>query len=73
MPKQVRCPNCQSPVANHPENGCVLAALIQVIREREALPETRLRKIHQGTDVDLLWRDLGPVIDRLEEGNYVAK
>jgi hypothetical protein len=72
MSARIKCPNCQSNVANHPENGCVLAALIQVIREREVIPERRLRTIHGATDVDRLWGDLGQVIDRLEEGGYAA-
>lgn len=67
------CPNCRQPVADHPENGCVLAALIQVIREREAMSEEKLRELHASTDTDQLWEDLGPLVDRLEEGEYSAQ
>ena len=70
MAKRLKCPNCGGNVANHAENGCVLAALVQLVREREAMSERRLRKLHAGTDVDALWQELGPVIDGLEDGAY---
>ena len=66
-----RCPNCWAhPVDNHPENGCVLAALVQIIRERETVPETRLLRIHARTDITALWNTLGPLLDRLEVGEF---
>ena len=66
-----KCPNCAAhPVADHPANGCVLAALIQCIRDRGTVPERRLRDVHAHTDVDALWNDVGKIVDRLEEGAY---
>lgn len=72
MTGKLKCPNCGGNVANHPEDGCVLAALIQVIRERQSKSEPRLRKLHAKVDVDALWEDLGRVIDKLEDGAYSA-
>lgn len=69
MPR-LTCPNCSSPVAKHPENGCVLGALVQVVRDRGSVPERRLRKLHAEVNTDALWNDLGRVIDDLEEGLY---
>ena len=70
MANRLNCPNCGGYAANHPEDGCVLAALIQVIRERQSMSEAKLRKIHAGTVVDVLWDDLGRIIDKLEDGTY---
>lgn len=71
MAKSPKCPNCgQHQVSAHPETGCVLATLIQVIRERESIPEKKLRQLHTNTDVDRLWTDLGRIVDRLEDGGY---
>lgn len=70
MAKKLRCPNCDRHVANHPEDGCVLAALIQVIRDRGEMSERRLRTLHASTDADALWNRLGRVVDDLEEGVF---
>jgi len=70
MSKKLTCPNCLAPVANHPDTACVLGALIALIRDRQSVPERRLRKIHADTDVDAMWEDIGPVIDKLEAGGY---
>jgi hypothetical protein len=72
MAHKLKCPLCGGNVARHREDGCILAALIEVIRERDAISEQRLRKIHAHTDVDALWIDLGPIIDGLEDGKYSA-
>lgn len=65
------CPNCcTSPVADHPDNGCALAVLIQVIRERGDLTERKLRDLHYNCNVDHLWDRLGPVIDDLQAGEF---
>ena len=64
------CPNCLLPVDGHPENGCVLATFIQVIRERGNLSEKQLRELHHNTDVKALWSRLGPILDDLEEGVF---
>lgn len=64
------CPNCGSPVANHPQNGCVLNALIRVIRDRGTVTESRLRKIHAAVNVDYLWDKVGNLIDQIEWGEF---
>lgn len=64
------CPNCTQPVVDHPENGCVLAALIGVVRERGNKNEAELIELHADANVDALWDVLGPVIDGLEEGEF---
>lgn len=67
----MKCPNClSSPVANRPENGCILAALIQVARERGDMSEAALRKLHANANVDALWNDVGAIVDKLETGDY---
>lgn len=70
MSKRRICPNCTEPVADHPENGCVLAALIDVIRSRGTFGERKLRNIHAAVDADALWCDIGEIVDDLEEGRY---
>ena len=64
------CPNCTAPVAGHPENGCVLAALIQVLRDRGELSERRLRRVHARTNADALWGDIGRTVNDLADGQY---
>ena len=71
MAKARICPNCYaSPVKGHPENGCVLAAFIVVLRDRGNKPERRLLQIHAECNVDALWDQVGPLLDRLEEGEF---
>lgn len=72
MPKSARpCPNCcDSSVEDHLDNGCVLNALIVVLRDREAMSEKKLRNLHANCDADAFWEDVGHIIDDLEYGNY---
>jgi hypothetical protein len=65
-----KCPNCGEPVAGHPDTSCTLYGLMQIVRERGNLPEAKVQKIHREVDVDALWEELGPVIDRLEDGAF---
>lgn len=64
------CPCCSAPVSQHPENGCVLYTLIQVLGQRGALTASELAQVHADCDVDTLWSDIGPVLDKLEVGHY---
>lgn len=64
------CPNCSEFVVGHKQNGCVLAALINVIRDREGSTEGEIHTLHADCDPDGLWTDLGPIIDRLGAGEY---
>lgn len=72
MPKSARpCPNCcTSTVENHPQDGCVLNNLVQVLREREVMSEKKLRQLHANVDADAFWNDVGRIVDDLEEGRY---
>jgi hypothetical protein len=65
------CPNCmQHPAANHPENGCVLASMIQLVRERGNHSEEEIQTLHATCDTDALWAHLGPLLDKLEDGEF---
>lgn len=70
MGKKLKCPNCGGYVANHPEDGCILGAMIQAVRDRDVMPERRLRALHASTNVDRLWDRIGPILDDLEEGAF---
>lgn len=63
------CPNCGRPITRLAD-GCVLGALIQVVRERGDASEAHVRKLHAGCDVDTFWNDVGAIVDRLEAGEY---
>jgi hypothetical protein len=65
-----KCPNCGAAVNAHPDTGCVLYALMTVIRERGNLAEAKVQKIHREVNVDALWEELGPIIDRIEDGAF---
>jgi hypothetical protein len=67
--KSADCPNCNHPVEDHPANGCVLAAFIRVLEDR-GVDKAKLEKLHAECWVDNLWDDVGPILDRLEEGHY---
>ena len=73
MTKVIRCPNCDVPIAGHPENGCVLAACIGVISDRGELSEAKIRRLFTDTDPDLFWSEVGDLIDRLEDGEFSIK
>ncbi len=64
------CPNCSEPIEGHPDNGCVLRVLMQVLEDRQDLTPEQLFNLHAKCDTDALWTDLGAVIDNLEEGHY---
>ncbi|MBV7542180.1 hypothetical protein [Acidovorax sp. sic0104] len=64
------CPNCSREVEDDKDTGCVLAALVQVIRDREELTEEQVLAIHASCDADALWEALAPVIDQLQAGGF---
>jgi hypothetical protein len=64
------CPNCTHPIEGHPQNSCVLAALIDCLRDRGDLSEEELAQRHADCDMDPFWDDMGPVLDRLEDDGY---
>lgn len=70
MSKELICPNCGGLVKDHPQDGCVLAALIGVIRDRGGMKERALTNLHASTDADHLWDDVGRIVDQLEAGGY---
>jgi hypothetical protein len=59
-------------VESHEEDGCVLRSLIGIIRDRGETPTGRLLMLHAGCDVDALWSDLGHIVDKLQEGEYIT-
>jgi hypothetical protein len=67
------CPNCYAPVEEHEANGCVLAALMQLVRDRGNLDDEALLNLHANANADAFWDDLGPIIDGLEDGHYTTK
>ncbi len=67
---RVACPICLSAVKDHPQNGCVLAALMGVVAERGNLSQRRVNALHAKVDTNKLWDDLGPILDHLEWGRY---
>lgn len=66
------CGNCLSPIENHPENGGVVGALFQVLHEREEMETSEIHRLHALCDVDRLWNVLGPLVDRLANGDFSA-
>lgn len=69
--EQTRCPNCSDPILNHPENNCVLAALIDCVRDRNVHDEHTCLNLHFNCNTDRLWDDyLGPLVDELERGGF---
>lgn len=66
----LRCPNCGEPVSK-PSEGCVLHALVEVIRGRGTFSERKLRTLHATIDVDFVWSNhIGPLVDRIESGDF---
>lgn len=70
MTKRMTCPNCGADVVGHKENGCALATLIGVVRDRGNKTQAELHRLHADVDSDALWNDLGKIVDRLEDGEY---
>lgn len=69
MSKAKQCPNCTKPVG-HEEDGCVLASLFAIVRDRGNTPKRKIKTLWANADVDALWSTLGPIVDDLEEGAY---
>lgn len=63
------CPNCSASFP-HPENGCALAMLISVISDRGTKTDAEIDALMTDCDVSALWDDLGPIVDKLENGGY---
>ncbi len=53
---------------DHPEDGCVQAALMTVLRDRSTHDLAALQRIHAQCDVDSLWRSIDALVDQLAEG-----
>lgn len=65
------CPNCGKPIG-HEQNGCLLATLIEVLKERGEHTEEARRRIWAECDPDALWDDLGTIVDKLGESQYTT-
>lgn len=63
------CPGCGGPL-DHPENGCVVATLFAILKSRDDVEPEAIQRLHEHCDVDMLWTELGPLLDRLAEGNH---
>lgn len=66
------CGNCLSPIENHPENESVVAALFQVLHDRGEMETSEIHRLHALCDVDRLWYELGPLVNRLANGEFSA-
>ena len=67
----MKCPNCTmtfTALRPHPENGCVLAAVAQVARDRGNKKVSRLHA--SATNKGAFWEDMGRIVDRFEDGEY---
>jgi len=71
-PKGLKCPNCTATVHNHPQNDCVLAAMIQVLRDRGDHHPATLTRLHANCDADAFWNAAGAVIDRLGDSEFLS-
>ena len=67
---KMTCPNCGHNIAGHADNGCVLGAFFQVVRERQEISERKLRKLWAATDADRFWDNCGRITDDLQAGKY---
>jgi hypothetical protein len=69
----MKCPNSNYGVLDHdaPES-CILHALIAALYERGAVADSRMMMLHAGCDVEALWGDLAPIVDKLERGLYAS-
>ena len=72
MAKRLRCPNCTRNIVGHEPNGCVLEALMSVLRDRGGHTDKQMRKLWANVDVDALWNAIGPIVDDLGEGVFTS-
>ena len=73
MSTEHMCPNCVQLIDGHPQNSCVLAAFIALLKDRENLTAEALLELHRNVDIDALWDALGPVLDTLEAGGFTPE
>jgi hypothetical protein len=67
----VKCPNCGDEHAELPSAPCLLAVLLGlIVHDRETMTHEQAQAALAKVDVDALWTDLGPILDRLEDGAY---
>jgi len=64
------CPNCGGSIKDHVADFCVLSSLMGVVDDRGNLARAQLEQLWGNVDIDRLWDDLGPILDRLEAGDY---
>jgi hypothetical protein len=48
----------------------ILTALLDCLVQRGAITRAEKRDMLKSTDVDFLWTEVGPILDRLEDGYY---
>jgi hypothetical protein len=65
------CPNCGHELNEvHDACQCVLAVFASILEDREEIPGSAIDKRVEECNVDQLWNDLGPIIDKFQEGGY---
>ena len=64
------CPNCSCDVEKHPDNGCVLNALIGIVRARQTHSEELLQDLMAHCDHVVLWDFISPLADQLAAGRF---
>jgi hypothetical protein len=70
--KQLKCPNCGARAYLHIHNGCALAVLGEVAHSRGGLTRADVARLIAEANMDTMWSDIGPIVDRFEEGFYDA-
>lgn len=65
------CPNCFYEHKDFSVDPCLLHALLAAaVAGRGEITNEQAAEIMRGTNVDALWDDLGPLVDRLVAGFY---
>lgn len=65
----MKCEGCGETV-NGVRDACVLEALVGVAVQRGNLSQRQALKLLEDVDIDRLWRDVGKIVDGLEDGVY---
>lgn len=66
------CGNCLSPIENHPENGCIVGALFQVLHDRGEMETSEIHRLHALCNVDRLLNEIDLLVDELADGDFSA-
>ncbi len=61
------CPSCGEVGPELPRDACVIEALLQVVIDRGVISRAQAQRALPTLDADDLWRQIGPVVDRIED------